>query len=163
MRASWGRTWRNGATGVMLACVAGSAVAALATPREPVAEVRALADAGRFSEADARIAALLPQAVGEDRAALAWERERMRRVRLDFTVDRAAVWARVQKQIPDLDAREFDVWDRQGLLEAMVIDGERRWFSRAPHNLFRLSAEARARRAEQVPFREGPMETLNDV
>lgn len=163
MRGKGGGTAVMGMVGVMLASVTGSVAAQPATTADPVAEVRALADAGRFSDANARIDALLPGANSAQRTSLEWERERMRRVRIDFSLDRAGAWQRVQKQIPDLDAREFAVWDRQGLMEAMEIDGERRWFGRAPSNLFRLSAEARARRAEQTPFREGPMESLNDV
>ncbi len=163
MRGKGGRTSVIGVASVMLAGVAVHAAAQQPTAVDGLAEVRALADAGHFRDANARIDALLPNADPDRRRALEWERERMRRVRIDFSLDRAGAWQRVQKHIPDLDAREFAVWDRQGLMEAMEIDGERRWFGRAPSNLFRLSAEARARRAEQTPFREGPMESLNDV
>lgn len=163
MRGKGGRTSVIGVASVMLAGVAVHAAAQQPTAVDGLAEVRALADAGHFRDANARIDALLANADPDRRRALEWERERMRRVRIDFSLDRAGAWQRVQKHIPDLDAREFAVWDRQGLMEAMEIDGERRWFGRAPSNLFRLSAEARARRAEQTPFREGPMESLNDV
>ena len=44
-------------------------------------------------------------------------------------------------------AVEFAAWDAAGLLESRVIDGNKLYFNRAPSNLFRLSAEARARRA----------------
>lgn len=163
MRGKGGRTSVIGVASVMLACAVGPVIAQQAKADDGLAEVRALADAGRFRDAHARIDALLPNADPDRRRALEWERERMRRVRIDFSLDRAGAWQRVQKQIPDLDAREFAVWDRQGLMEAMEIDGERRWFGRSPSNLFRLSAEARARRAQQTPLREGPMESLNDV
>src|SRR5690606_21974070 len=39
-----------------------------------------------------------------------------------------------------------------------VIDGERRWFNRGPSNLFRLSAEARQRRATPLEFYDSPLE-----
>jgi transglutaminase-like putative cysteine protease len=92
------------------------------------------------------------------RAQLEFERERMRRIRLDFTLAKADAIARVRKQIPDLKDAEFSAWDAAGLLERMTIDGEVRYFNRAPSNLFRLSAAARTRRAKQTPFNDGPLE-----
>ncbi|ROU07820.1 transglutaminase domain-containing protein [Lysobacter enzymogenes] len=125
----------------------------------------ALIDAGRFEDARARIdaASQQPGADERERAALAFQRERMRRIRLDFGLDRAQAEQKVRAQIPDLTREEFDAWDRQGLLESMTIDGDKRYFNRAPSNLFRLSAQALARRrADAKPLGAGPMETLND-
>ncbi len=123
----------------------------------------ALVDRGGFAEADRAIDAALGQASDPSlRQALAFERERMRRIRMDFSLGRDEAIARVRRQIPDLDAARFDAWDAQGLLEAMQIDGQRRYFNRAPSNLFRLSAEARAMRSEpDAPFIDGPFERLH--
>src|SRR5262249_34850422 len=68
----------------------------------------------------------------------------------------------VREQIPDLSDADFARWDAHGLFENMVIDGERRYFARAPSNLFRLSAEAEARRTVRKPFRHGDVEVLSD-
>jgi transglutaminase-like putative cysteine protease len=87
-----------------------------------------------------------------------FETERQRRIRLDFTLTKAEAIARVRKQIPDLKEGEFDAWDAAGLMEKMNLDGEVRYFNRSPANLFRLSKDARARRAEQTPFSDGPLE-----
>lgn len=132
-------------------------------PDPEIARAVALVDAGRFSEAEARIAhALQHDALSaENREALLFERERMRRILLDFTLDAAGVRARVRKQIPDLTAEEFAKWDAAGLFEYQIIDGRRLYFNRASSNLFRLSAEALARRKEQAPLSEGPMESPN--
>ena len=73
----------------------------------------------------------------------------MRRIRLDFTLTAEDVKAQLRKQIPDLTAEEFTAWDAAGLLERKTIDGETRYFKRSPSNLFRLSAQAAARRARQ--------------
>jgi transglutaminase-like putative cysteine protease len=126
----------------------------------PPAEVVALVEAGRFREAEARIAAGLARpALGDDeRRALLFERERTRRILLDFDLDAAQAKAKLRKQIPDLADAEFAKWDDAGLLESMVIDGRKRYFDRAPSNLFRLSTEARARRAVQAPFVDSPYE-----
>lgn len=120
-------------------------------------------DHGDFAAADARIAtAISDPALSEDaRAAYAFQRERMRRMRLDFTLDETAAKALVRKQIPDLRDDEFARWDAAGLIEHLDIDGERRYFKRAPSNLFRVSAEAKARRAPNVPLPvDGPYENL---
>ncbi len=129
-----------------------------------VEQVVAAVDRGDFRGAEtaidvARARADLP---ADQRQALAFERERMRRIRLDFTLDRAAALAQLRKAVPDLRDAEFDAWDKAGLIERMDIDGQPRYFKRSISNLFRLSAEAAARRAPPVkPFSEGPNEQLN--
>ena len=136
-----------------------------AAAREELAAVVASIDAGRFEQARAQIDAALQQRGLDDgaRAALEFQRERMRRIRLDFSLDRAQAEQKLRAQIPNLTADEFDAWDRHGLLESMTIDGDKRYFQRAPSNLFRLSPQALARRrADAKPLSVGPMETLND-
>jgi len=135
-------------------------VLAAASPEDVVRQV----DAGRFREAEAAIAGALadPALEPQARRALEFERERMRRIRLDFSLDREAVLAQLRRHIPDLREAEFEAWDAAGLLEHMDIDGQRWWFKRAVSNLFRLSPKAAARRAPPVrPFTEGPFETLH--
>lgn len=124
----------------------------------------ALIDAGQFKAADADIDKALaqPGLPPETREALLFQRERMRRILLDFTLDTDAAKARVRKQIPDLSDAEFSRWDQQGLIEHQVIDGRTLYFKRAPNNLFLLSKEAAARRAHPAPSNDDPMETLND-
>ncbi|MDQ0011625.1 transglutaminase-like putative cysteine protease [Luteibacter jiangsuensis] len=121
-------------------------------------------DAGHFKTAEALIAKALaqPGLAPAQRDTLLFQRERMRRILLDFTLDADAVKTRLRKQIPDLTDAEFVKWDDAGLLEKQVIDGRTLYFKRSPGNLFRISAEARARRKEQTPFDDGPNEVLND-
>lgn len=121
-------------------------------------------DAGQFRTAEAAIAQRLaaPGLSDAARDALLFQRERMRRILLDFTLTAEDVKAKLERQIPDLTDAEFARWDAAGLFERQIIDGRVLYFNRSPSNLFRLSAEARARRAEQTPFRDGPMETPND-
>ncbi len=126
-----------------------------------VQDVIARFDRGDFRGANAAIDAAPADTSPLDRAALAYQRERMRRILLDFTLDEAAAKARVRRQVPDLTDAEFARGVAAGLLERMNIDGRRLYFNRAPSNLFRLSAEARARRAEQAPFTESPLESVH--
>ncbi|MGY3039894.1 transglutaminase-like putative cysteine protease [Rhodanobacter sp. TND4EL1] len=129
-----------------------------------LAPIIAQIDAGHFHAADASITRALaqPHLPGDTQRALAFQRERMRRILLDFTLSLDEVKARVRKQIPDLTDAEFEKWNAAGLFEHQVIDGKTLYFKRSPGNLFQLSAEALARRADQRPLSQGPMEALND-
>lgn len=145
------------------ACLLLVSPALWAQPMPALPELIATIDAGHFAQADAVISrALADTGLNQDqRDAYAYQRERMRRIRLDFTLDAAAAQALVRKQVPDLTEAEFARWDAQGHLEHLDIDGQRRWFKRAPSNLFRVSAEARARRAPDVPVpKDGPYEVI---
>jgi transglutaminase-like putative cysteine protease len=131
---------------------------------QPLAPIIAQIDAGHFKAADAAITDALaqPGQSAETRTALAFQRERMRRILLDFTLSADDVKARVRKEIPDLTDAEFAKWDAAGLFEHQVIDGRTLYFKRSPGNLFRISPEAVARRAVQTPITDGPMESLNE-
>ena len=106
-----------------------------------------LVTAGQFKDADARIDVALkqPDLPQDARTAFEFQRERMQRMRLDFSLTADQVKAKVRKQIPDLSDAEFARWDAHGLFEHMDIDGQRLYFNRSPSNLFHLSAEAVAR------------------
>jgi len=146
-------------------CCAGSSVFAVESPAQAsLPDTIAQIDAGHFKQADAAIGQALAQPGLSAQARQDWlfQRERMRRILLDFTLDADAVKARVRKQIPDLGDAEFARWDAAGLFEHQTIDGRTLYFKRSPGNLFRLSAPARDRRADKTPITDGPMEVLND-
>src|SRR3546814_7399179 len=90
-----------------------------------VEQVAGLVDPGRFEAAETGIDDALAQAglSPAQQRAYAWQRERMRRILLDFTLDESEVEARVRKQIPDLTDAEFAKWRDAGLFERQVIDG----------------------------------------
>ncbi len=130
---------------------------------ESLAQVIARIDRGNFAGAQAQIAVALqqPGTSGQTRSDYAFQQERMRRMRLDFSLDATQAKARVRRAVPDLRDEEFRAWDDAGWIEHLDIDGERRYFNRAPSNLFRVSAQAAARRSPDIkPPVEGPFETL---
>ena len=143
------------------ACLVAAVCAAELPPPAP-ADIVALIDAGHFKDADARIDQALkaPSTTPDQRDALLFQRERMRRIRLDFPLTEDEVRAKVKEQIPDLREDEFAQWD-QGLLEHITIDGDKRYFNRSVGNLWRLSPEAVARRAKPPQFRDSPLESLH--
>ena len=126
-------------------------------------DITAAIDAGQFADSEARIAAALadPQTSSGQREALLFQRERMRRILLDFTLSEDDLKTRVREQIPDLSDTEFGAWNNAGLFERQVIDGRTLYFQRAPSNLYRLSTQARDRRKVPKPIVDGPMEAAN--
>lgn len=143
---------------MLLAALMMSVIAISASADDKVIQ---LVDAGDFAAAERAIDKALHSSTlsAEQSRAYLFERERMRRILLDFSLTPSDAQARVRKQIPDLTDAEFARWDQAGLLESRVIDGQKKYFNRAPSNLFRLSAEARARRANPTPFNDSPLET----
>jgi len=132
-------------------------------PSTALPELTARVDRGDFAGAQAEIdkALAAPGTDAGSRAAYLFQQERMRRMRLDFTLDEAQAKAAVRKSVPDLRDEEFKAWDDAGLIEHLDIDGQRRWFKRAPNNLFLFSAEASNRRPpDKRVSRPGPYERL---
>src|SRR5690606_14624486 len=114
--------------------------------------VIAQVDAGELAAAEAAIASALATAAPAQARNLEYQRERMRRIRMDFDHDADDVRERVRRQIFDLTEDEFARWDAQGLVERMDIDGQRLYFDRTAATLLRNLAAARARLAVLKPF-----------
>lgn len=124
-----------------------------------------LVSAGQFLAAEARIDAELKQPAlsAETHQAFEFQRERMARMRYDFSLTADQVEAKLREQIPTLTDNDFARWDAEGLFEHMIIDGERVYFKRSPSNLFRLSAEARLRSKGAASFSDsGLPKQIND-
>lgn len=124
-----------------------------------------LVSSGQFHAAQTRIDAVLqdPGLSVDARRAFEFQRERMSRIRHDFSLSEDQVEAKVREQVPDLSDADFARWNRQDLFEYRYIDGERLYFRRSPSNLFRLSAEARARSKRQAGFADsGLPNEVND-
>ena len=69
--------------------------------------------------------------------------ETLRRIRKEFSYNRADVKKQFEKYYPNLSDNDLDKWEASGDLEMRLIDGEKRYFSRAVSNFFRLNAEAK--------------------
>jgi transglutaminase-like putative cysteine protease len=137
----------------------GLSPAQVTAPEAPASVIRMI-DAGQFKAANAAIDGALAQASDpSQKIQLQFQRERMRRILVDFDQDADQVKAQIREQVPDLTDEEFSRWDARGYIEHRVIDGRTLYFNRAASNLFRLSAEARARRADPQPFDDTPLGT----
>lgn len=73
-----------------------------------------------------------------------WEQERMRRIKIDFSRSEEEVKEYIRQYIPDVTNKQMREWEGNGVLESMVIDGEKRYFRNAGPNLFRIDSVARS-------------------
>ncbi len=95
--------------------------------------------AGRLSEAQAAI----EQRLTEDlpamlRARLLVERERLRRLPLQYPWDRGTALEKLRELVPDITEEEFDACEREGRVNFLYLDGEKRYFLRFHRSLLRF-------------------------
>ncbi len=82
----------------------------------------------------------LPESEAYD---LKFQIEVMERIRKDFNKSRDDIAAALAKYYPNLSEEQIDEWEKSNALEMKIIDGEKRYFSRAVSNLFRLNDKAK--------------------
>ncbi len=110
-------------------------------------DIRGLIQRGEFTRADAAIAvrlALDTSLTPTARQALAFERERLVRIRLDFRGNEQEVRNFILRWIPSAQDADLRRWEESGALEMMIIDGKKCYFNSAARNLFRIDSAARA-------------------
>ena len=99
---------------ILCACgISSTTIAATDPSTNPeVVDLVLTVDAGQFATAESAISKALAEKDidAQTRAVLTFQRERMRRILLDFTLDEAALKAQLRKKIPDLDDAEFARW-----------------------------------------------------
>lgn len=123
-------------------------------------EIQDLIRRGEFTRADGSIAvrlALDTSLTPVAREALAFEGERLARIRLDFRGTEPEVRRFVLRWMPEAQDSDFERWEASGALETMVIDGKKRYFNSAARNLFRIDSVARVVWREK--HRDGPAAT----
>lgn len=71
------------------------------------------------------------------------KKDTMDRIAIDFNKDKKFVVDYIKNYYPDVDDAMLAKWESDKSLESMLIDGQKRYFSRAATNLFRINNEAR--------------------
>lgn len=85
-----------------------------------------------------------------------WEAERLRRVPFDFALTTDDVLKQIKTDIPDATMDDVETWTKDGALESLVIDGERRYYRRAVRNMYLLNKKAGERRTSKSTDRKTP-------
>ncbi len=100
---------------------------------------------GNFSNATSLIDQQLvnPSVPDLDKYLLSFEKERMRRIKIDFTKSIDDVKKALAKYYPLLTDDMLQNWITEKSLEMMIIDGENKFFNRAVPNLFRINKDAK--------------------
>lgn len=108
-------------------------------------EIQRLVATGEWQRANRELDAQLarPGLGPTERDALLFQRERMARMRLDFSKTREQILAEARKIAPDFTETQFTAWEQAGAVELLRIDGQAWYFNRAAGNLFRVQPEAR--------------------
>src|SRR4051794_18042374 len=88
-------------------------------------EAAALADRGQFKLASAALTAALKSAdlSVSDRKQMEWERDRLARIRNDYSLTTDALYAKLAGSVKNLKRSEFEKWVSQGWFDGRVIDG----------------------------------------
>lgn len=125
---------------------------------EPSAVLRAsvLETQGRFQAASNTLyAATSDSALSEaERRRLAFELDRLERIRKDYPFTQAGLFKRLQDAVRDLTQSEFEGWIAKGWFDSRDFDGERRFMSASVSNLFFRHPELNARRIPPRDTRE---------
>jgi hypothetical protein len=74
---------------------------------------------------------------------LNFQKERLNRIRLDFSKTPEDVLEYVRKYYPEANEEDLEKWEEDGSLEYKIIDGNKFYFNRAHANLFRVNKEAK--------------------
>lgn len=132
---------------VALSCLANDAI---------VQQASQLELQGRFKEADAVLTNALASAAlsPADRKQLAFELDRLERIRKDFRLTKDTLFAQVQAAVKDVTVEEFDRWIAEGRFDSREIDGERRFMNSGARNIFFIHPELNSRRIK--PKNSGP-------
>ncbi len=120
---------------------------------EALTRANSLEKEGRFTDAE-RVLHLALEKGGQDtnaRAELEFEKDRLRRIRLDFPFSKTELFARLKKSVADLTPAEFEGWVREGRFDSRLIDGRELFMLASVSNLFFRYPELCARR---VPIRD---------
>ncbi|MGB9691535.1 MAG: transglutaminase-like domain-containing protein [Candidatus Sumerlaeaceae bacterium] len=87
----------------------------------------------------------------EERRAVEFEIERIRRIRQDYTLTDQQVFERIRKRVPSFTLEEFQKLERDGHFDVQIIDGQKRFVNTSVSNIFLRVPELRKRDAAYKP------------
>lgn len=126
------------------------ALLATNVPGQPAAleQVETLESKGQFAAAATLLTNALHQAslTALERKQLEFEADRLVRIRKDYPLSRADLFAALQASVKDLTAAEFESWIAEGRFDRRDIDGEERFMSSSVSNLYFRHPELESRR-----------------
>lgn len=149
---------------------AGAVVLALSALAAPVraldekimGEACALREQGEFEKATTLLRVYLDQTSGalsaDDRQAVEFEIERIRRIRQDYRLTRERLLKQLEDRLTTITAEELDRYEREGKLDVQVIDGRKLYVNSSASNLVLAVPELQPRRRR--PRADGTLRKL---
>lgn len=109
--------------------------------------IKTAIEEGHFQKAEHMIRKYIAytEPAPEEKMQWEWEIDRMHRIVLDFTKTPEDALEYISTYYPDVTQEQIKAWEESRALEGMVINGEKRYYSRALRNLFRIDADCKAR------------------
>ena len=136
-------------TVMLFICLISCSIVALSaggvsTP-QAVQGARELLQKGEFKKAEQLLTDSLAIAAKNDQKALLWEKERIRRIRLDYDNKEEDILAHCSEKIKDFTPEELKKWESEGKFDVQVIDGIKYYVSSSVSNLAKRYPEIRKR------------------
>ncbi len=101
---------------------------------------------GEFRRAEREIDALLhDERFAHIHSVLLWEKERLRRLRYEYSLSEKKARETLVRHIGKYSEREFQQWLREGALDSLLIDSRLRFFNRFAENLVFYHPELKER------------------
>lgn len=97
---------------------------------------------------------------------LRFEAEKLRRLPVDYSLNREQLLRQLQSRIRDFRPEELDQWEKAGRMDTQLIEGEKKYFNSSCSNLFCRYPEIRARRtpaADRADFERAMLEYCRKV
>ncbi len=105
---------------------------------------------GKFKEATRLLINDLDKSPGsftaDEKKKLLFEIERMRRIRIDYSLTAGQLYAQLEVSVKDITRPEFDGWVKKGMFDARTIDDTLRFVNASRSNLFFRYPSIAARR-----------------
>ena len=116
------------------------------TTNDPVVkQAQALMNDGNFKEAQSLLASDDGHADAQVQEAREEMKEIIRRTRREYPLNASDLLTKIQKNIPDATPADVERWTKAGETENRNVDGEIRYYTREPVNIYRFSEEAKKR------------------
>ena len=114
-----------------------------------VEEVSIMEERGDFLGAEKRLQGAIEHTTDDaSRRTLAFELDRLQRIRFDYPYDRDRMWEIVEGAIKDVTKDEFESWIDQGKFDIRMIDNRELFVNTSRSNLFWRYPEIAARRID---------------
>lgn len=113
-----------------------------------IAEATQLEVRGDFQNADIVLSSAIKSGkfTGAELHELEWERDLIMRIRKDYSLTQAELFAELKTSVKDLTQAEFEGWIAAGWFDSREIDGVQRFFNASVSNLFFRHPELNPRR-----------------